>query len=93
MPVPSGFGRRTVDYLVCADGLFLAIEAKRPDGVLTEHQKGTLEDIRKAGGWTFVVNDDDSLDAFEQFLQAIVKWGGEPLELRVPNEKSEPPDE
>lgn len=71
MPVPSGFGRRTVDYLVCFDGLFVGIEAKRPGGRVTELQKGTLAEIRAASGATFVVEDDEGLRVLKGFFDSV----------------------
>jgi hypothetical protein len=75
MVVPSGYGKTTIDYLLCVDGLFVAIEAKKPGAEPTERQKGVLEDIRRAGGSTFVVNDDESLTVLEQFLRGVMRWG------------------
>lgn len=75
MPVPSGYGAATIDYLLCIDGLFVGIEAKRPGGKPTLRQDGVLEDIRRANGSTFVVSDDESLNVLEQFLHGIDKWG------------------
>jgi hypothetical protein len=75
MPVPSGYGKQSVDYLVCVDGLFVGIEAKKPGERPTARQDGVLEDIRAAGGSTFVVNDDASLEVLERFLHDVIKWG------------------
>jgi hypothetical protein len=73
MPVPMGFGKATVDYLGCIMGVFFAIEAKKPKGQPTERQRGTLDDIRKAGGNTFVVNDDEGVAALQRFLDFVVR--------------------
>jgi hypothetical protein len=75
MPVPGGYGRPTIDYLVCFDGLFIGIEAKKPGEGPTERQSGTLEDIRGAGGSTFVVSNEAELQILEQFLRSVSKWG------------------
>lgn len=75
MPVPSGYGKVTIDYLICFDGLFVGVEAKKPKGKPTARQDGVLEDIRAAGGSTFVVNDEESLDVFRMFLESVDKWG------------------
>lgn len=69
MPVPSGYGKTTVDYLICFKGLFIAIEAKKPRGKPTARQHLTLEDVRAADGVTFVVNDDESLGVLKLFLE------------------------
>ncbi len=77
MPVPSGYGVRTIDYLGCIKGAFFGIEAKKPGGKPTSYQENTLADIRDAGGVTFVVNDDQSLAELKRFLDSamkIVEW-------------------
>jgi hypothetical protein len=50
MPVPTGLGKRTVDFLVCFNGRFLAIEAKAPGKTATALQRKTLREISAAGG-------------------------------------------
>ena len=75
MPVPSGYGKATIDYFCCVTGIFLGIEAKAPGEKPTARQEAVLEDIRRAGGSTFVVSDDVSLGVLEQFLHTVVKWG------------------
>ena len=72
MPVPSGYGSRTVDYLGCCKGVFFAIEAKRPKGKPTALQQSVLEQIRDAGGVSFVVNDDASLAELERWLDTTM---------------------
>jgi hypothetical protein len=71
MPVPSGYGKATVDYLICFNGLFVVIEAKKLHGKPTSRQDGVLDDVRAARGVTFVINDDESLDAFALFLESM----------------------
>jgi hypothetical protein len=76
MVIPFGYGKTTVDYLICVDGLFVAIEAKgKPGQRPTPRQDDVLAEVRRAGGSTFVVNDDESLDALEQFLRGVMRWG------------------
>jgi hypothetical protein len=72
MPVPIGYGKRTLDYLGCAHGEFFAIEAKRPGAKPTPLQSGTIVDILNAGGAPFVVYDDDTLADLKSWLDAIV---------------------
>lgn len=71
MVVPSGYGRTTIDYLGCAYGYFFGIEAKAPKGKPTERQEGVLEDIRDAGGKTFVINDEHGLSQLESWLKRM----------------------
>lgn len=61
MPVPSLYSSRSIDYILCAGGRFIGIEAKKPGGKPTALQIETMRRIREAGGLTFVVDDEESL--------------------------------
>jgi len=58
MPVPTGYGARTVDFLVCWRGAFYGIETKRP-GVdqPTPEQALAMSKIVHAGGAACLEND------------------------------------
>lgn len=73
MPVPGGFGVRTVDYIGCYRGVFFVIEAKRPGKDATDLQKLTMQQVRDAGGAAFMINDDTTLAAFKSWLDAWAK--------------------
>jgi len=73
MPVPTGYGKRTVDYLLCVLGQFAAIEAKKPGGKPTGKQADTLEAVVKAGGIAFVIDDDDGVDLLKRWLDLKMK--------------------
>jgi hypothetical protein len=74
MPVPSGYGTTTVDFLICFCGVFIAVEAKRPGHPSpTALQGAVLERVRAAGGRSFIVHDTKSLQSFETILQNISK--------------------
>lgn len=45
----------TPDILACVNGYFLAIEVKAPEGKPTELQLAKIDQIRKAGGFAYVV--------------------------------------
>jgi hypothetical protein len=79
MPVQTGYGNRTVDFLGCICGVFFAIEAKKPGAVPTAIQNATLERIREAGGMTFVVRDDESLAVLKRYLD----FANDRVEVRV----------
>jgi hypothetical protein len=61
-PVQTGYGKRTVDMLICLNGSFLAIEVKRPKGVITEKQKVTLKEINEAGGVAIIAYSWDDVE-------------------------------
>lgn len=55
MPVQTGMGKRTLDFLGCVGGFFFAIETKREGEDLTDYQKLTKREIEAAGGSVFVI--------------------------------------
>lgn len=61
MPVQSGYGKKTLDYLLCVNGRFIAIETKAPGKNMTALQEQTAEDICAAGGLVFLVDGQSSL--------------------------------
>jgi len=65
MPVPTGRGVIGIpDFICCWNGTFIAIEAKSDTGRLTPAQKGTIEDIQRAGGIALVVRDAAQLEDY-----------------------------
>lgn len=70
-PVQTGFGSVALDLLACIAGRFVAIETKADrTKKLTPLQETTSHAIRSAGGWVFVVYDDETLDAAIE----TIKW-------------------
>lgn len=70
MPVQMGMGSRTLDFLICYNGKFLAIETKKPGAEPTEQQKMIIRKIREAGGETFVIDGSDiGFDALQDWLE------------------------
>jgi hypothetical protein len=70
-PVQTGYGKRTLDILICAGGWFVAIEAKKDAKTdLTDLQKETRRQIEAAHGLVFAVYDDASLDEAMDVIEA-----------------------
>jgi hypothetical protein len=63
MPVQTGYGKPTLDFLVCWKGRFFGIEAKRSGKALTKFQKLIVAEIERAGGVAFMADNVE-----------IVKW-------------------
>ncbi len=61
MPVQNGYGKPALDFLLCIGGRFFGLETKAPGKKPTPLQTTTMMDIQAAGGYTFVVYDDESL--------------------------------
>jgi len=71
MPIGTGFGCAGVpDYLVCINGHFLGIEAKAGKNKPTALQDQHMYNIRRFGGYTIVVNEDN-FDELEKLLKDI----------------------
>ncbi len=76
MPIGTGYGNSGVpDFLCCVNGQFLAIEAKAGSNKPTALQDKNIRDIRNAGGYAMVVNEDN-LEELETLIANYVRWGG-----------------
>lgn len=73
MPVQTGYGAATLDFLICLNGRFIAYETKRPGGHLTPRQKLVAAQISAARGMVFRVTLDkkDEL-VFEELTYDVV---------------------
>jgi Holliday junction resolvase len=71
MPMGTGYGSSGVpDFLCCANGEFLAIEAKAGKGTTTALQDKNLRDIEAAGGRALVINEESlKLGVLEAVLE------------------------
>ena len=67
MPVQTGFGAKTLDYLGWHHGLPFAIEAKAEGQVPTLYQEATIARMEAAGARVFVI--DGSTDELEEWLR------------------------
>lgn len=70
MPVQSGYGRRTLDFLVCFNGLFVAIETKAPGEKLTVQQEKIKDEINAAGGVVIVVDGEFGLSFLRDWFES-----------------------
>lgn len=68
MPVPTGFQAKSIDYLVCCKGWFIAIEAKAPGKTATQRQDYVLKLIREAGGLTYVIGTESGVKQLDKTL-------------------------
>lgn len=60
MPVPSGYGTPTLDFIGCYKGRFFAIETKAPGKEPTMRQEVTLAQMRTAGGFACWMDGEPS---------------------------------
>lgn len=72
-PVTGGFGRSGVpDIVCCLNGNFVGIECKAGDNKATALQLKNLEEIQAAGGFAFIVNEDN-IDSLERVLKVMTQ--------------------
>jgi len=73
MPVPSGYGKPTLDFICCYLGHYFAIEAKRRKKRPTARQEGTRDDMIAAGGVVFVIDGEDGCILLDLWLTEMSK--------------------
>ena len=61
MPVPGGLGPSSLDYILCVNGTFVAIEAKAPGKKPTQRQRFIMGQIERAGGIVFLIDSAEML--------------------------------
>ena len=70
-PATGGYGRSGVPDIVCCHrGVFIGIECKAGNNKPTPLQEAEMAKIRKAQGFTLVVNEDNIADV-EELLRDI----------------------
>lgn len=70
MPVQTGYGKTSLDFIGCYNGLFFSIETKVEGKTPTPRQRQTIEEMQGARGAVFVITGvSDALG----FL-ALVSW-------------------
>jgi len=68
-PFSGGYGKSGVpDIVGCFEGRFFGIECKAGKNTPTALQEKNLRDIAKAGGLSWVVNEDDADDVAQVLI-------------------------
>lgn len=71
-PVPSGFGKSTLDCMGCYHSLCFAVETKAPGKKPTPRQLATIDEMQRAGVAVFVIDGSPaSLLELELWLDAV----------------------
>lgn len=74
-PVTGGYGRSGVpDIIGCHKGVFFGLECKAGKNKPTALQQKNLDDIRAAGGFAAVINEDNVSSLARELDNAIVSW-------------------
>jgi hypothetical protein len=69
MPVPGGFGKQALDFIICFRGHFLSIETKAPGEWLTGPQRLCAVEIYEAGGTVYIVSQPEGLQSLARWLE------------------------
>lgn len=69
MPVQNGMGAPALDFFLCLNGRFVAIETKAPGKKITPRQEDTRDKIIAAHGLVFVV---DGPETWKPALDTII---------------------
>jgi hypothetical protein len=73
MPVSRGMGKPLLDYLLCANGHFVLVEAKRnAEHKLTPQQRVTKSEFEGAGGYVWIVYDDRSIQQVLGMIESLL---------------------
>lgn len=71
MPVPTGYGMKTIDFLGCFRGSFFGIETKGEGKAPTALQAKVIAEIKAAGGRTFVIVGENNARPLYNWLETI----------------------
>lgn len=74
MPVLTGFGKPSLDFVCCHNGRYFAVETKAAGKHLTERQEHTKSEIEFAHGKVFVVEGDHGMVELEEWLKQGRDW-------------------
>lgn len=70
-PMQNGMGKPSLDFICSYKGYFIAIETKAGNKQPTARQEITMNEIRAAGGFVFLVNEVQGLVELEAFLETM----------------------
>jgi penicillin-binding protein-related factor A (putative recombinase) len=72
MPPGGRFGRSgTSDFIILWHGHFIAVEAKAPNGKVSELQRLYLEQVKRAGGHATVAYSADDVECLFEQLRSL----------------------
>lgn len=72
MPVQTGYGAATLDYIGWVRGVGFAIEAKARGGRPTARQRATIKRMQEAGAQVFVIDGPEGLVELTAWLHHVV---------------------
>src|SRR4051812_46617626 len=70
MPVPSGYGKTSLDYLGAVAGRAFAVEAKAPGKQPSPRQWLTIREMARGNVKVFVIDGDEGVAELDEWLGA-----------------------
>lgn len=77
MPVQTGIGASTIDFICCYRGMFFGVETKAPGKKPTSRQDLIMTFIRDAGAPTFVIDGTESIMKLKEWMDNVTRERGE----------------
>jgi hypothetical protein len=87
MPVTTQFGKRSLDYICCINGQFVAIETKATGEWLRPAQCERARDMLNAGAKVFIISGPDGYGALERYLERCFPTFGRSRAVLDPRRK------
>lgn len=75
MPVQTGYGKKSLDFLCCFGGRFFAVETKGNENKLRPHQWVIADEILQSGGDVFLIFDDAGLASAKATIETWKRLG------------------
>ena len=70
MPVQTGYGAAGVDFYICYEGWFIAVETKAGEAIPKPRQRKVLNDVESCGGLSLCINKIESLQRCIEWINA-----------------------
>jgi len=70
MPVQTGYGAAGVDFYICYEGWFIAVETKAGEAIPKPRQRKVLEDVASCGGIGICINTIEPLQRCIEWIDA-----------------------
>lgn len=87
MPVVTAYGKRSLDYICCIQGQFVAIETKASGEDLRPDQRERAREMCRAGARVFVISGPNGYAALERYLELRIPTFGSARSRADPRRK------
>lgn len=78
-PVPYGYGESHLDWVGCVNGLFVAVETKKPGEHPTPRQLERIRRVKASGGIALVIDGTDNTTTYAELRNVFTILMGNEL--------------